>query len=96
MNGAFLILQKRTPLHSPLGHQSDYWHAGMIPDVSLTIALTYLNGFHLQLPRNLIQIVGRKQNIFPVNAAFAALGAVELECVVQRYGHLINMIRNFL
>ena len=88
---ALLILQKRTASLIPHRLEPNNRHTGIIANVSLTVLGKELSGCQLQFFGNPKNIHRTQKNILTVKAAKSTLGTVELKCVIQTNGHLINV-----
>ena len=79
VDNAVTILQQRAPPHGTPRQQPDNGDSGVLAGIALTIGLEEREDRHVQFFRRPEEILGRKENILPVNAALAAFRTAELE-----------------
>ena len=83
-----VILQQRAAADGALRQQADDRDPGVLADVSLTVLLIEADHAQTELLCRPEQVIGREQNVLPVDAAFAALLFLRIKYIVKEL--LIN------
>ena len=92
VNHAVMILQQRAAADGALRQQADDRDPGVLADIALTVLLVEAHHTQIEFLRRPEQVVGREQNVLPVDAALAALLAVEAEGLIRADLHLVVVL----
>lgn len=95
VNGAFIVLQQRAAIILSHRPQHNDGNSASGANVHGAVFAKKVSVGEIQLLGHFENIPGRQDDVRPVNAAFAALGAVERKGVVKADGERFDILEHF-
>lgn len=92
MDRAFSVFQQRASFYGSTGLQSNYGHTGIAADISFAVGFKQFCGRYPKLLCHVIDISRRQKDILPIDAAFAAHGAVKRKRLIHTDLHCLKIV----